>query len=138
MQNARIDGYRIGYGTLRRYTNTPTSGRLRINRTTLPTYMEAMNPQNSSGCCLIRSGPGETPCTIIAASITAGIGPEGTPRASIGTNAPEVAALFADSGPATPATAPCPNSWGRFASFRSTAYDTKLEMMWAEPGTMPM
>src|SRR5947208_10586142 len=60
--------------------------------------MDAMKPQKSSGCCLIRSGPGETPCTIMAASITAGIGPEGTPSASIGTNAPEVAELFADSG----------------------------------------
>jgi len=34
------------------------------------------------------------------------------PSASIGTNAPVEAALFADSGPATPATAPWPNSSG--------------------------
>src|SRR5574341_2206415 len=74
----------------------------------------------------------------MAASMTAGMGPEGTPRASIGTNAPEVAELFADSGPATPATAPRPNSSGRFDTRRSTAYDTKLEMMWAEPGMMPI
>ena len=84
----------------------PTSGTFRISSTTLPTYIEAMNPQNSAGCSLIRSGPGATPCTISAASMTAGIGPDGTPSASIGTKAPEVAALFADSGPATPATAP--------------------------------
>ena len=75
-----------------------------------------MKPQNSSGCCWISSGPGATPCTIIAASITAGTGPDGTPSASIGTKAPEVAALFADSGPATPATAPLPNSSGCFES----------------------
>ena len=83
--------------------------------------MDAMKPQKSSGCCLIRSGPGETPCTIIAASMTAGIGPEGTPSASIGTKAPEVAELFADSGPATPATAPRPNSSGWADRRRSTA-----------------
>ena len=88
------------------FTNRPTSGRFRISSTTLPTYIEAMKPQKSAGCCWISSGPGDTPCTIIAASITAGIGPDGTPSASIGTIAPEVAALFADSGPATPATAP--------------------------------
>jgi len=28
---------------------------------------------------VISSGPGEIPCTIIAAIITAGIGPDGTP-----------------------------------------------------------
>jgi len=44
--------------------------------------------------------------SIIAAIITAGIGPDGTPSASIGTKAPEVAELFADSGPATPSMAP--------------------------------
>ena len=85
-----------------RFTNNPTSGRLSTSSTTLPTYMEAMNPQNSSGCWRISNGPGLTPCTIMAASITAGIGPEGTPRASIGTKAPEVAELLADSGPARP------------------------------------
>ena len=39
----------------------------------------------------------------------------------MGTKAPEVAALFADSGPATPATAPRPNSSGCFDTLRSTA-----------------
>src|SRR3990167_6520048 len=135
MQKTRIAGYRMGYGMRRRFTNRPTSGRFRISSTALPTYMDAMNPQNSSGCCLISSGPGDTPCTIIAASMTAGIGPEGTPSASIGTNAPDVAALFAASGPATPATAPFPNSSGRLESRRSTAYDTKLEMMRSEEHT---
>ena len=88
---------------------------------TLPTYIEAMKPQKSAGCCWMRSGPGDTPWTMRAASITAGMGPEGTPSASMGTKAPEVAALFADSGPATPATAPWPNSSGRRESRRSTA-----------------
>ena len=49
---------------------------------------------------------------MIAASMTAGIGPDGTPSASIGTIAPDVAELLADSGPATPATAPWPNCSG--------------------------
>src|SRR5438552_19002172 len=137
-ENARMAGYRSGYGTRSTFTNNPTSGRLRMSKTTFPTYIDAMKPQKSSGCCLMRSGPGDTPCTIIAASITAGIGPEGTPRASMGTNAPEVAELLADSGPATPATAPCPNPSGPRASRRSTAYDTNDEMMCAEPGMIPI
>ena len=89
---------------------------------TLPTYIEAMKPQKSFGSCWMRSGPGDTPWTIMAASSSAAIGTPGTPSASMGTNAPEVAALFADSGPATPATAPRPNSSGCFETFRSTAY----------------
>ena len=39
----------------------------------------------------------------------------------MGTKAPDVAALLADSGPATPATAPWPNSSGCFDSLRSIA-----------------
>ena len=97
------------------FTKRPTSGRLRINKITLPTYIEAMKPQKSRGSCWISSGPGVTPCTIMAASSSAATGTPGTPSASIGTKAPEVAALFADSGPATPATAPLPNSSGRGA-----------------------
>ena len=42
--------------------------------------MLAMKPQKSSGCWAIKRGPGEIPCTIMAAIITAGIGPEGTPK----------------------------------------------------------
>jgi hypothetical protein len=49
------------------------------------------------------------------------MGPDGTPRASIGTIAPDVAELLADSGPARPATAPWPNCSGRFDSRFSTA-----------------
>ena len=88
---------------------------------TLPTYIEAMKPQKSFGSCWISSGPGVTPWIIIAASRSAAMGTPGTPSASMGTKAPEVAALFADSGPATPATAPRPNSSGCFEIFRSTA-----------------
>ena len=88
---------------------------------TLPTYIEAMKPQKSFGSWLIRSGPGVTPWTIMAARSSAAMGTPGTPSASMGTKAPEVAALFADSGPATPATAPRPNSSGCFEILRSTA-----------------
>ena len=109
-----------------------------MSRITLPTYIEAMKPQKSCGSFLMRSGPGVTPWTIMAASSSAATGTPGTPRASMGTKAPEVAALLADSGPATPATAPLPNSSGCFESLRSTAYDTKVEMTWAEPGMMPI
>src|SRR3970040_808322 len=62
----------------------PTIGRLSARSIRLPTYMDAMKPQKSSGCCVIRSGPGETPWTMRAASITAGMGPEGAPSAGMG------------------------------------------------------
>jgi hypothetical protein len=106
IEHTRMIGYRNGYGTRSRFTNSPTRGRLRMSRITLPTYIEAMKPQNSLGLSWMRSGPGVTPWTIIAASSSAATGTPGTPRASMGTNAPDVAALLADSGPATPATAP--------------------------------
>src|SRR6185503_5004892 len=138
IEHTRIAGYSTGYGTRRRFTKRPTSGRFKIKRMTLPTYIEAMKPQKSLGSFLISSGPGVTPWTIMAASSRAATGAPGTPRASIGTKAPEVAALLADSGPATPATAPLPNSSGCFESLRSTAYDTNVEITWAEPGMMPM
>ncbi len=51
-----------------------------------------------------------------AAISTAVTGPVGSPSASMGTNAPVEAALLADSGPATPATAPLPNSSGMFGN----------------------
>src|SRR6202030_4130249 len=73
-----------------------------------------------------------------AAINTAVIGPVGRPSASMGTKAPVEAALLADSGPATPANAPLPNSSGCLERRRSTAYDKKLEMIWAEPGVRPM
>ena len=42
-------GYMIGYGTLSRLTKSPTRGRFRMSRMTLPTYIEAMKPQKSLG-----------------------------------------------------------------------------------------
>ena len=66
-------------------------------------------------------GPGGTPWISSAAISTAVTGPVGMPSASIGTKAPVEAALLADSGPATPATAPLPNSSGCFEMRFSTA-----------------
>jgi len=83
--------------------------------------MLAMNPQNSWGCCWMSRGPGAMPWIINAAIMMAGMAPEGSPRASMGTKAPDVAELLADSGPATPATAPWPNSSGCFDTRFSTA-----------------
>ena len=65
-------------------------------------------------------------------------GDEGMPSARNGIIAPPVAALFAASGPATPSMRPVPNSSGRFDRRFSIAYDTKVEMMCAAPGKMPM
>ena len=99
----------------------PTRGRLSRRSTTFPTYMLAISPQKIAGCSLMNSGPGVIPWTMSAASRTAGIGPVGTPRASMGTRAPSLAALLADSGPATPSMAPLPNRSGCLESRRSTA-----------------
>ncbi|MNC94656.1 hypothetical protein D3C83_115640 [compost metagenome] len=81
--------------------------------------MLATNPQNSSGCSWISIGPGRMPCTMMAAIITAVTGLVGMPSAIIGTNAPVAAALFADSGPATPSMAPLPKRSGCFETRRS-------------------
>ena len=45
----------------------------------------------------------------------------GMPRVSSGMNEALEAALLADSGPATPSIAPCPNSSGCFETFFSMA-----------------
>src|SRR5215468_3112563 len=42
-------------------TNRPTRGRFRASSIRLPTYMEAMKPQNTSGCSLTSCGPGGMP-----------------------------------------------------------------------------
>ncbi len=99
----------------------PTSGKLSASNIRLPTYIDATKPQKMLGCSFTNVGPGGTPWIISAAISTAVIGPVGRPSASIGTKAPVEAALFADSGPATPATAPLPNSSGCLETRRSIA-----------------
>src|SRR5262252_2500236 len=93
-------------------TNKPISGRLRASSIRLPTHVEAMKPQNTSGCSATSCGPGGTPWISSAAISTAVTGPVGRPSASMGAKAPVEAELLADSGPATPATAPRPNASG--------------------------
>ena len=87
----------------------------------LPTYIEAITPQNTSGCSTIRKGPGLTPLISRQAKIMAMAALPGMPRVSSGMNEALEAALLADSGPATPSIAPCPNSSGCFETFFSMA-----------------
>ncbi|MNL18118.1 hypothetical protein D3C87_1392500 [compost metagenome] len=78
----------------------------------LPIHIEAMMPQNSAGCSVATFGPGTMPWMIIAPIISAITGFAGMPSVRSGMNEVWAPALLADSGPATPATAPCPNSSG--------------------------
>src|SRR5260221_9834853 len=94
------------------FTKMPTSGKLSASNIRLPTYIDATKPQKMLGCSFTNVGPGGTPWIISAAISTAVIGPVGRPSASIGTKTPGEAAVFAHSGPATPATAPLPDSYG--------------------------
>ena len=56
---------------------------------------------------------------IMAPTISAITAFDGMPSVSMGMNEVCAAALFADSGAATPSTAPLPNSSGRLESFFS-------------------
>ena len=70
--------------------------------------------------------------------MTAGIGPEGTPSASMGTKAPEVAELFADSGPATPGHRALPEFLGPLRELPLDRVGHEARDDVAEPGTMPI
>ncbi len=61
----------------------------------------------------------------------------GMPSVSIGTIAAVAAALFADSGPATPSMAPLPNCSGCLDTFFSTVYDRNDATVGPAPGSMP-
>ena len=76
-------------------------------------------------------------CTIMPATISAITALVGMPRVSIGTNDACAPALLADSGPATPSTAPWPNSSGRLEIFFSTAYDANADNTAPPPGSTP-
>ena len=56
------------------------------------------------------------------------------PSASSGIMAVPVTALFAVSGPATPAMAPFAELFRVLGERFSTAYDTKVETTWLTPG----
>ena len=97
------------------------SGRFKIRSMRFPRYMLVMTPQKRSGCSVIRVGPGCMPCIISAPRRMAITALAGIPNVNKGMKAPAVAALFADSGPATPAIAPFPNCSGWRETFRSMA-----------------
>ena len=96
-------------GTSRIRTNTRTRGRFSNRRNALPTYIDAANPQKTSGLFWMRSGPGVTPSESRAPRRTAVVPLPGTPSVSSGIMAPVAAALFAASGAATPRMSPVPN-----------------------------
>ncbi|MNY53873.1 hypothetical protein D3C86_1896720 [compost metagenome] len=98
----------------------PISGRLRMTSSRLPSHIETMRPQNSCGWSPIMRGPGCTPWIMKAPSISAMVGLPGMPSRSVGMNAVCEAALLADSGPATPSTAPLPNRSGSLATLFSS------------------
>ena len=82
--------------------------------------MLAIRPQNNSGRWSSTSGPGRMPWIIMAPIMTAMTALGGMPSVSMGMNAVCAPALFADSGPATPSTAPLPKRVGSLASLRSS------------------
>ena len=82
-------------------------------------------------------GPGGTPWMSSAAISTAVTGPVGRPSASIGTKAPVEAALLANSGPATPADRALAELFRMLGDPLLQRIGQKLEMICAEPGTMP-
>ena len=77
-----------------------------------PTYKAATKPQTTSGLSKNSIGPAWISNIKKAPNITAVVADPGTPKANIGTKAPALAALFADSGPATPFISPFPKFSG--------------------------
>ena len=75
----------------------------------------------NSGDLVNRKGPGLSPCSMIAASITAVVALPGMPRDIIGTIAPMAAALLAVSGAAIPSGMPVPNFSGCLENLAAVA-----------------
>ena len=80
----------------------------------LPSHIEAIMPQNSSGCLVITCGPGTMPWMVMAPTISAITALGGMPSVSSGMNEVCAAALLALSGAATPWMAPRPKRSGCF------------------------
>ena len=99
----------------------PISGRLMTISIRLPIHIEAITPQNSSGCLVITCGPGWMPWIISAPIISAISGLDGMPSVSMGTKLVCAPALLAASGAATPSIAPLPKREGSAAIFFSSA-----------------
>jgi len=72
----------------------------------LPIHIEAIMPQNRSGCLVITCGPGTMPWMVMAPTISAITAFGGMPSVSSGMNDVCAAALLALSGAATPAIVP--------------------------------
>ena len=83
--------------------------------------MLATMPQNIPGRSVMICGPGWMPWIVKAPIISAITALPGMPNVSIGMNEVCAPALLADSGPATPSTAPRPNRDGSRATFFSSA-----------------
>ena len=81
--------------------------------------MEAIRPQNRSGCASTMRGPGWMPWMISAPTISAITALAGMPRVSSGMKEVCAAALLAASGPATPSIAPVPNRCRPLETLRS-------------------
>src|SRR6266404_8728086 len=118
-QNTMMDGYSSRYGTRSRLTQMPTSGRLMTTSIRLPSHIDAIMPQNNSGCLLMTCGPGTMPWMVMAPTISAITAFGGMPSVSNGMNEVCAAALLALSGAATPSMAPRPNRDGSLAIFFS-------------------
>ena len=89
---------------------------------TLPMYMLAMTAPEEVGCSWSSRGPrADSRGSSGAPSSMAMTALAGMPRVSRGMKAPPVAALLADSGPATPSMAPVPNFSGCLETLFSTA-----------------
>ena len=75
---------------------------------------------NKVAVASITCGPGVMPWMVMAPTINAITALDGIPSVSMGMNDDCAAALFADSGPATPSMAPLPKRDGSFATFFSS------------------
>ena len=117
---AMIAGNSHRYGMVSIFTHSPISGRFSSTRNRLPIQNETIKPQKSSGSSLMTFGPGTMPWMSSAPIRSAMIELPGRPSVRSGMKDVWAAALFADSGPATPSMAPLPNSWGFFAERFST------------------
>ena len=118
-QNTTMAGNSSRYGTRNKVTQTPTSGRLMTTSIKLPSHIETIKPQNSSGCLVMTCGPGTMPWMVMAPTISAITALGGMPSVSSGMNEVWAAALLALSGAATPSIMPVPNFSGVFDTFFS-------------------
>ncbi len=97
----------------------PTSGRLMTTSIRLPSHIDAIMPQNNSGCLVMTCGPGTMPWMVMAPTMSAITALGGIPSVSSGMNEVCAAALLALSGAATPWMAPRPKRSGCLDSFFS-------------------